>query len=230
MSARTLQPPVCNTQGQSPPLPRRIRLKLRRIYLDLTGPAIDREWRRVWPLIDSVPGYLLPGQEKWLFDAAYSLPNPANIVEVGSFKGRSTCCLAFGCRGTRKRVFSVDTFNGNDSDFSARGFLQEFSANVSRCALSEYVQPVVGVSHEVARSWSKPINLLFIDASHEYEDVLADFEGFFPHVVPGGTVAFHDVCEDWPGPRRVWEEIAKRQLTGVGSVDSLAYGRKPVTP
>jgi len=226
MIIRQLQPPTLGRTAPPPPLPRRIRLKLKRIYLDLTGPAVDREWRRIWPLIDTVPGYLLDGQERWLFDAAYALPSPANIVEIGSFKGRSTCCLAFGCRGTGKRVFSVDSFNGNDIDFPTRNFFPEFSANINRCGLSQHVEPVIGISDKIARTWTKPIHLLFIDGSHVYEDVLADFNGFFPHVVPGGIVAFHDVADYKPGPLRAWNETAKPLLTDAGCVDSLAYGRK----
>lgn len=229
MSTRQLRPAVENTMPPPPPLPRRITLKLRRIYLDLTGPVADREWRRAWPLIDSVPGYLENGQEKWLFETAFALASPANIVEVGSFKGRSTCSLAFGCRGTDKRVFAVDSFNGNDTDFSARGFFNEFTTNLKRCGLSPYVEPMIGISHEIARAWTKPIHLLFIDGSHTYEDVLADFQGFFPHVVPGGIVALHDVCDSWPGPARLWHEAVEPQLANTGSVYSLAYGRKRAT-
>jgi predicted O-methyltransferase YrrM len=169
----------------------------------------------------------MEGQERWLFENAYSLPSPANIVEIGSFKGRSTCFLMSGCRGTEKRVFAIDTFNGNNDDFGYRDYFAEFSQNVKRCGLSEYVQPVVGLSSKVAESWNKPIHLLFIDGSHVYEDVLSDFEAFFPHVVPGGIVAFHDVIEAWPGPLRVWHDIVKHRLVDVGYRLSLAYGRKP---
>ena len=226
MSIAPLPPTVQHELQTPPPLPRRITLKLRRIYLDVTGPRIEREWRRAWPLIDSVEGWLAEGQERWLFESAYSLPSPANIVEIGSFKGRSTCCLASGCRGTNKHVYAVDTFDGNNCDFPDRAFLREFSANVRRCGLSRYVEPVVGISHEIARTWSKPIDLLFIDGSHQFEDVVADFEGFFPHVVPSGIVALHDVVEDKPGPLRAWIEVARERLLDVGNCKSLAYGRK----
>lgn len=210
-----------------PPLPRRIRLKLRRIYRDLTGPRIERDWFRARRGVITIQGWLTPNQERWLFEAAYSLPDKSNIVEIGSFKGRSTCCLASACRGTRKRVYAVDTFRGNDSDFSYPEFLADFTQNMQRVGLSEYVQPIPGKSSQTARNWNKPIHMLFIDGSHEYADVLADFEGFFPHVVPGGIVAFHDVNEGWPGPLRVWNETAKRRLTATGFSDYLAFGRKP---
>jgi methyltransferase family protein len=215
------------TPPQPPPLPRRMRLKLKRIYLDLTGPRLEREWRRAWSLCDRVDGWLMEGQERWLFEAAYYLPSAANIVEIGSFKGRSTCFLASGCRGTKKRVFAIDTFDGNDCDFGYRNFFGEFSKNLQSCGLSDYVEPLVGISAEVAKTWNKPIHLLFIDGSHRYEDISSDFEGFFPHVVPGGVIALHDVIEGWPGPLRAWHEIAKHRLVDVGYCQSLAYGRKP---
>ena len=211
-----------------PPLPKRIWLKLRRTYLDLTGPKIDPEWRRALSMSRSIPGWLNPEQKRWLFDAACNLPSETTIVEIGSFKGLSTCFLASGCRGTSKLVFAVDTFNGNDVDFGHRDFFNEFSANIERTGLSHYVRPVVGISWEVAKTWKEPIHLLFIDGSHRYEDVLRDFEGFFPHVVPGGLVAFHDVGEeDWPGPLRAWNDTFSKRLVKTGHCSTLAYGYKP---
>jgi len=194
----------------------------------------EREFRRIWPSISTVEGLLVsPDQEHWFFTAARSLADRATIVEIGSFKGRSTCCFAYGCRGTSKHIFAIDTFAGNDSDFkegaSFRGgsFFHVFWNNLETRGLAEYVTPIRGLSTDAARTWDKPIDLLFIDGSHVYEDVLADFNGFFPHVKPGGIVAFHDVHETWPGPTRVWQETAAPQLTKTGARATLTFGRKP---
>lgn len=222
-----LRPPIPPVEESvPPPLGRRIHLKLRRIYRDFTGPRIERDWFRARRNIITIEGWLTPNQEKWLFETAYSLPDNAAIVEIGSFKGRSTCCLASACRGTRKRVYGIDTFSGNDSDFGYRDFFEDFSSNMKRSRLSKYVTPVIGISSEIARTWSKPISMLFIDGSHEYADVLADFEGFYPCVVPGGIIAFHDVGDNWPGPDRVWNEHARHRLARVARCGTLAYGCK----
>jgi predicted O-methyltransferase YrrM len=186
----------------------------------------EREWQKAWPLINSIEGFFTVDQAKWLFKTARSLPGGSNLVEVGSFKGRSTCCLAFGCQRNRKRVFAIDPFDGGP-DLPTRDSFQEFSQNIARCGLSDHVQPIVGLSVEAAKTWSKPIQLLFIDGSHRYEDVLADFGAFFPHVVPGGIVVFHDVNDDWPGVKRAWQEIIRDQLESIGDCDTMAYGRKP---
>jgi predicted O-methyltransferase YrrM len=188
----------------------------------------ERAFRRIWPSIDAIEGLLVsPDQEHWLFRTAWSLPDGAVIVEIGSFKGRSTCCLAYGCRDTKKHVFAVDTFEGNDADFHHRDFFSQFWQNIEDRDLTVYVTPVQGRSSEVARTWDSPIHLLFIDGAHQYEDVLADFYGFLPHVVPGGIVALHDVVETWPGPLRAWNEVVKHELVDLGACTTLAYGTKP---
>lgn len=189
----------------------------------------ERQFTKVWPHIDSIEGLLVSGQERWLFCKAWRLPDGASIVEIGSYKGRSTCCLTYGCVGTKKHVYAIDVFKSNDADFSERNFFSEFKDNMKKCGLTEYVTPFVGKSAEVARTWDKPIDLLFIDGSHAYEDVVADFRSLFPWVVPGGIVALHDVGEGhgWPGPFRAWHENIKSQLVDIGACSTLAFGSKP---
>jgi predicted O-methyltransferase YrrM len=210
----------------STPFVTRVRLKIKKVARELTESPAERGFRRNWPLVDSIEGWLLPSEGKWLFNAARSLPNLACIVEIGSYKGRSTCCLAFGCRESERRLFAIDSFDGGP-DLPKANLLPDFSHNIEGSGLSQYVQPVVGLSGQVAKTWDKPIHLLFVDGSHQYEDVMADFAGFFPHVVPGGIVAFHDVTGDWPGVFRAWNETVKPQLTEIGYCDALGFGRKP---
>ena len=208
----------------------RVGRKVKKIARDLRQPGGEREWQGIWPLVDSVEGWLSESEGKWLFSAARALGCGTSIVEIGAFKGRSTCCLAAGCRGGKKRVYAIDSFDGGP-DLPNVNSLPDFSRNLERCGVSTYVEPVVGLSGNVAQRWRKPIHLLYIDGSHAYEDVLADFGGFFPHVVPGGIVALHDVRdsvspESWPGVGRAWAEI-KSQLAASGYCDTLGFGRKP---
>jgi methyltransferase family protein len=205
------------------PFATRVILKIKRTVREL-NPA-EKEFARVWPSIGPIEGWLSDAETKWLFKRALSLPDGANLVEIGSFKGRSTSCLAFGCRGTRKRVFAVDTFDGGP-DLQRYDSFQEFCENMKRCQLSEYVEPVRGISWEIAKTWDKPIHFLFIDGSHIYEDVLADFDSFFPHVVLGGMIACHDVHRNHPGVLKAWHGTFKPQLASTGYCGSIGYGRK----
>jgi predicted O-methyltransferase YrrM len=208
------------------PIAKRIKLNVKNIARQLMESPLEREWRQLWAMIDHIEGWLYPAEGRWLFENARSIPRGGNIVEIGSFKGRSTCCLAGGCQ-SRGRVFAIDSFDGGPN-LPRADSLADFRRNLSRCGLSAHVEPVVGLSFDIAKSWNQPIHLLFIDGSHNYEDVLADFEQFFPNVVPGGKVALHDVNSgDWPGVRRAWMQI-NRALTDIGYCESLGFGRKPL--
>lgn len=200
------------------------------------GEAVKSDFARVWPAIDRVEGLLVPGQEQWLFSAASRTPDEGRIVEIGCYKGRSTVSLAFGCVGTRKKVFSIDLFGGVYHDVAGRehlegefaaGFFETWHNNLTRNGLSGYVTPLVGPSQQIVRHWRAPIHGIFIDGSHEFEDVLADFESFYPYVVPGGWIALHDVIENWEGPYRAWHDCIKHRLIECGNVSTLAFGRKP---
>jgi len=64
------------------------------------------------------------------------------------------------------------------------------------------VLPVASLSQAAADEFDAPIELLFVDGSHEYDLVLEDFEKWVPKVLEGGWVAFHDTT--WTaGPRKV---------------------------
>jgi predicted O-methyltransferase YrrM len=185
--------------------------------------------------IRTIEGFLSTGQEKWLFSAVRSLPNSATVVEIGAYLGRSTASLALACRGTNRHIFSIDIFEGVYDDVRntvwqksfERNFLAEWCENMKRAHVTDHVTPLMGQSADIGRDWSKPINLLFIDGSHQYTDVVTDFETFFPHVVEGGIVALHDVTPSWPGPQKAWHGLIVHRLEATGFCGSLAYGRKP---
>lgn len=208
----------------STPFTTRALLKIKRTLRELD--PLEREFVAAWPRIDAIDGWLLPEEARWLFKAARKLRDGANIVEIGSYKGRSTCCLALGCGHTRKKVFALDSFDGGP-DLDQYDSFQEFQDNLRALCVTQHVEILRGISWDLAKTWNQPIHFLFIDGSHIYEHVLADFHSFFPHVVPGGIVAFHDVHESHPGVLKAWRETFEPSLVRVGRRTSLGFGRKP---
>lgn len=144
-------------------------------------------------------------------------PGVGAIVEIGSFKGRSTAWLAYGAKcANRERITAIDPFTGSpehqpgqdwaDPDLAALGStLPVFEANLRKLDLLDYVDPVVSVSADAARNWKEPIRLLFIDGDHSYEGSQLDFDSWSPHVVPGGLIALHDIGH-WEGVTRFYQE------------------------
>ncbi|MBN8575709.1 MAG: class I SAM-dependent methyltransferase [Cytophagales bacterium] len=187
-----------------------------------------KDFEKSYPLIDQVPGFLKsPQQERWFFTTARKAPDNAVIVEIGSFQGRSTVSFALGCVGTQKHVYAIDLFEGDNDMYGVGDFQNRFVHHVKSCGVEAHVTPIKQHSLEVAATWSKPIDVLFIDGSHEYDDVKADFHAFFPFVKKGGIIAFHDIKGKWEGVIRFWNETqASGLLEKVGAVSSLGYGTK----
>lgn len=183
--------------------------------------------------METVPGYFTAREGELLLEAAQQalrrVTPPAQIVEVGSYQGRSTVVLAHVARahGEGVCVYAVDPHTGEMelaqvSPGSARPLntFDAFVSNVTRFGLGEQVVPVRQYSFEV--DWAQPIAFLFIDGLHDQRNVSRDFEHFFPHLANGGLVAFHDYESGWPGVRVVVDRlIADRRVKPIGNADSL---------
>jgi predicted O-methyltransferase YrrM len=151
-----------------------------------------------------VEGWLNELQGAALFDAAASCTGRGAIVEIGSWKGRSTVWLASGARLAGQHVFAVDPHVDSREDPAART-LGEFEANLQRAGVTDVVRPVVMTSEQAARAIDGPVEVLFVDGDHSDAGSEADAGLWLPRLVDGGTVLMHDVANaSYTGPRRVF--------------------------
>src|SRR5207253_204180 len=130
--------------------------------------------------------------------AAAGAPTAGAIVEIGSFKGRSTVGLAYVAqRYGLGSVVAIDPHTSpstTDPDLGTdQSSYDEFQENLRRAGVADVVDCRRAFSHEVARDWTRPIRLLWIDGDHVYEAVKRDLALFRPHLAPGAIVAMHDV-------------------------------------
>jgi predicted O-methyltransferase YrrM len=141
----------------------------------------------------TIPGYLHPVEGRCLYWLAGKVPPGGLALEVGSFKGKSSVCLAAGL-GDTARLACVDTWRNDAMPYDAQAdVMPEFLQNTKR--FSERIEPHRGRSAEIAASWTRPIDLLFIDGDHSYEGCSGDLRAWMPFVRPGGWVTFHDSSE-----------------------------------
>lgn len=184
--------------------------------MGLTREELHRRIAEIGPHAATIQGWLRDAEGASLYESVWQAPTPV-VVELGSWKGRSTVWLASGVRDRGEgRVYAVDHWYGSKSeahsrllkDYGEDQLFQEFLANLDRLGLADVVTPVKSPTVAAARSWpeDRKIGLLFIDASHDYADVRRDFEYWSPFLAPGGLIAFHDM-HSWPGPTRLVSEL-----------------------
>lgn len=146
-----------------------------------------------------------------LFETALRYGGLGPICEIGTYCGKSAIYLGAAARQAGTVVVTVDHHRGSeeiqpgwahhdptlvDPRFGKMDSLPAFRATIAAAGLEDEVIAVIGGSERVAALWNTPLSMLFIDGGHSEEPVTRDYEGWSPHVMPGGALAFHDIYPD----------------------------------
>ena len=153
---------------------------------------------------------------------------PRSCLELGTGAGISTAyqaaALALNGSGT------LQTLEGSP-DWARRA-----GANLSALGLDD-VGIVVGTITETlpaAVERGRPIDFAYIDAEHETEPAVAQFERILPGLSPGAVLVFDDV--DWSQMRAAYERIRRHPrvaaAVGVGRLGLAVvdgHGEQPAS-
>jgi len=178
---------------------------------------------RLFSFLAQVDGYLFPQEAVFLYWLARLGPGTGSIVEIGSFRGRSTLCLAAGVRGLREtRILAVDPHVYRTE--------KELRENLLHFDMAGVVDLVALPSVEAAREWRGRARIVFVDGNHEKASVEADVNAWLPFLEPGGFLLLHDSTglSSFPGPK----EVAEAQLhagpvfDAVGHLGAITWARR----
>ncbi len=160
---------------------------------------------------EAARGFMPPDEGQALYEAAASVEVDGPLLEVGSYCGKSAIYLGAAARQAGRVLFCVDHHRGSeenqpgwehhdpevvDADLGVIDTLPFFRRAIRDTGLEDTVVAVVGDSPTLASLWATPLALVFIDGGHGSEPAHRDYEGWSPHVRPGGLLAIHDVFEN----------------------------------
>jgi len=182
-------------------------------------------------LVDKVHGFLSDKEGELLYNLAKNCTGKGVIVEIGSWKGKSTIWLGKGSKRANKvKIYAIDPHIGSSEHKKAYGKIwtfEEFKKNIKNANVDDIIIPIVKTSEEAAKNFDEPVELIFIDGAHEYDLVKLDFELWFPKVIDGGIMAFHDTTV-WLGPKKVVDEFVykSKNFRNVRFIDSITFAEK----
>lgn len=151
--------------------------------------------------VNQILTHLKDNEKVLLKQLAGKIPKRGIILEVGSYVGASASFLALGCRKKSGRVYCVDTWKNEAMSEGLRDTYAEFLENTRH--FRDVIIPMCGKSVDIARTFDKKIDLLFIDADHSYDACQSDVKAWIPHLKSGAIVVFHDYS---------WAEGVKRTV------------------
>jgi predicted O-methyltransferase YrrM len=183
-------------------------------------------------------GFMPRNEGQALHRAALAAARSGPLLEVGSYCGKSAIYLGAAAREGGSVLFTIDHHRGSEEnqpgqehhdprlvDSAGRlDTLPHLRAAIARAELEDVVVAIVGPSATVARHWRTQLAMVFIDGGHSQAAVNADFEGWAPHLMPGGVLAIHDVFPDPTEGGRPPFEVYERALASGGFVEIDAVG------
>lgn len=154
---------------------------------------------------------------------------PSNVLEIGSFEGRTTCWILD--KYPSARVTCVDTWEGSEEHDQTmkEGLFDRYMANVAR--FGDRVTVRRGMSGVVLRTFPcEPVfDLVYVDGSHYSRDALEDAILAWRLLKSGGIMIFDDYTwtmegtklDDIKNPRtgidafcKIFEPIHIREIPG----------------
>jgi predicted O-methyltransferase YrrM len=179
---------------------------------------------QIVPDFETIEGWLKIEDSELLFAAAASVRSGC-IVELGSYRGRSTVALCAGSASrTRTPVYAIEPhehFVGVKGSVFGPSDRRAFFKTMLTTRFANIVRLINATSQVVTPGWDKPVSLLFIDGDHRYEAVLSDFCAWRPHLVDGAIVILYDATGAGTG-LVIRELVSEGALTPVQTVGRLA--------
>jgi len=131
------------------------------------------------------------------------------MMEIGSYRGESS--FVWASSGIFKEIICVDPYEGKtdnkneyfDEDWSV--IKRDFWTNTRYFNNINLVQDF---SYNIIDNYpNNYFDFIYIDASHEYDDVKRDIEISLPKIKNGGLIGGHDYQKEWPGVIKAVNEV-----------------------
>jgi glycosyltransferase involved in cell wall biosynthesis len=149
-------------------------------------------------------------------------PSGSKFAEIGSWKGMSSAYMAVEIANSGKDIdfYCVDTWEGSveheQYGIDTSNLYDTFLDNMT--PVQKYYKAIRAKSLQAVKQFEdKSLDFIFIDASHEYEDVRDDIIAWLPKLKDGGVIAGHDyINDDFPGVKKAVHEI----LSSINVIDT----------
>lgn len=123
---------------------------------------------------DLIPGWFSAYDMEAMYPALKNSTKDDVYLEIGVHTGRS---LSFARKYFKGDVFGIDIVDNGGSGVKGTNFI---------------------LADSLEAHWNLPIKVLFIDGEHRYERVKGEWEKYYPFIVKGGWVFWHDADNTSP--------------------------------
>lgn len=136
-------------------------------------------------------------------DALREASDSSVFVELGCWRGRSACFLLVEAlnAGKTPSIYFVDHWGGSNepehqTDPELEKVYDQFLANVERANYPKATVLRMPTVEAAGLFKDETVDFVWVDAGHEYDEVMADLKAWWPRVKPGGVIGGDDFPMD----------------------------------
>lgn len=160
-----------------------------------------------------IPGWHTEAEEDALIALArraVSQQKSGVIVELGGEYGRSAAEFAWATQGFDYQIITIDQFPTNHPVVG--DLLATYTRHLKAAGLFDRVITYRSDSSAFApRMQDASLDILLIDAAHDYNGVKRDIEAWWSKVKPGGVIIFHDYANEHGGQKHHYSHYEVKQ-------------------
>jgi predicted O-methyltransferase YrrM len=157
----------------------------------------------------------------WIHYSLIRVLKPKHLLCIGSGYGFVPAVMAQACKDAG--VGHVDFVDpgygpGDLNHWTGQAFWKsnEGKSIFEKFGLKKWITHYLMENSKFAQKRRREYGYIYIDGDHSVEGVSLDFELFWPRLIDGGVMLFHDICvkgnrpEGKYGVNRFWKGISKR--------------------
>jgi predicted O-methyltransferase YrrM len=162
--------------------------------------------------------------------AVETAPDNSHFVEIGSWMGKSASYMAVEIINSNKNIKfdCIDTWQGSVEHIDR----DEVKENTLYDKFLDNIEPVKNVINPIRMHSLNAVDLyddnsldfVFIDAAHDYENVIKDIRAWYPKVKTGGLFAGHDYDPSWHGVVKAVDEFTNERGYTLSIKSELSWG------
>lgn len=160
--------------------------------------------------IPNIEGWMSNKEMMFLYNTALEM---GSVIELGSWQGRSTHAIASGCSGL---VYAIDHWKGSSDSVTEEMAKENDIFSIFKNNIKGFNNIVI-VNKDINEAIDDipNVDMVFIDAAHDFDSVKRDIETWMPKAKK--VICGHDYSDNWPGVKKA-VDLLVGDIELVGSI------------
>ena len=176
--------------------------------------------------IDLVKGFMPIHEGKALTKWSQKFSLKGDILEIGTYCGKSTLYIAKGVIKNNRYVYTVDHHLGSEEHQLNEEYFDEDIYDFKEKRVNSFplliknindhkmqnIVPIISDAYDLSSKWSAKLGMLFIDGGHSLESAMSDYNSWESKILCNGALVIHDIYEKPEDGGQAPFEIYKKAL------------------